>query len=146
MKALKYILAGAMAIGSYTASFAQQDVKAQIDAITKVIADNKKDLKAAEPLVKDYVKANKKNAEALVGLGRAYLAIKDTLNSKKYGEMAVKVNMVTVGYFLVTSKHLRTTVVLPHSSISRQYILTRRTLRDISSMPGFTAEEVPSRL
>ena len=92
MKALKYILAGAMAIGSYTASFAQQDVKAQIDAITKVIADNKKDLKAAEPLVKDYVKANKKNAEALVGLGRAYLAIKDTLNSKKYGEMAVKVN------------------------------------------------------
>lgn len=92
MKALKYILAGAMAIGSYTASFAQQDVKAQIDAITKVIADNKKDLKAAEPLVKDYVKANKKNAEALVGLGRAYLVIKDTLNSKKYGEMAVKVN------------------------------------------------------
>lgn len=92
MKALKYILAGVLTIGSCTVSFAQQDVKAQVDAITKVIADNKADLKAVEPQVKDFVKANKKNAEALVGLGRAYLAIKDTLNSKKYGDMAVKVN------------------------------------------------------
>lgn len=92
MKAIKYILAGVMTIGSYTASFAQQDVKAQIAEITKVIATNKSDLKAVESQVKDYVKSNKKNAEALVGLGRAYLAIKDTLNSKKYGEMAVKVN------------------------------------------------------
>lgn len=92
MKAIKYILAGVMTIGSYTASFAQQDVKTQIAEITKVIAANKSDLKAVESQVKDYVKSNKKNAEALVGLGRAYLAIKDTLNSKKYGEMAVKVN------------------------------------------------------
>lgn len=92
MKALKYILAGVVTIGSYTASFAQQDVKAQVDAITKVIANNKTNLKAAEPQVKEFVKVNKKNAEALTGLGRAYLAVKDTINSKKYGEMAVKVN------------------------------------------------------
>ena len=68
MKAIKYILAGVMTIGSYTASFAQQDVKAQIAEITKVIATNKSDLKAVESQVKDYVKSNKKNAEALVGL------------------------------------------------------------------------------
>lgn len=92
MKALKYILAGVVTIGSYTASFAQQDVKAQVDAITKVIANNKTNLKAAEPQVKEFVKINKKNAEALTGLGRAYLAVKDTINSKKYGEMAIKVN------------------------------------------------------
>lgn len=92
MKALKYILAGVVTIGSYTASFAQQDVKAQVDAITKVIANNKTNLKAAESQVKEFVKINKKNAEALTGLGRAYLAVKDTINSKKYGEMAIKVN------------------------------------------------------
>ncbi len=68
---------------------AQSDVKSQVDAITKVIVDNKDNLEAVKDQIKDFAKENKKNGVALAGLGRAYLDIKDTLNSKKYGEMAI---------------------------------------------------------
>ena len=76
MKAIKYFFAGVVMLGLSTQVQAQ-DVKAQIDAITKVVVDNKNNPKAAEPQVKQFVKANKKNPEALAGLGRAYLDIKD---------------------------------------------------------------------
>lgn len=49
-----------------------QDVKSQVDAITKLIASNKSNPEAVEDQVKDFVKENKKNAEALAGLGRAF--------------------------------------------------------------------------
>lgn len=91
MKAIKYLLAGVIAIGSFAASMAQ-DVKAQVDAIAKQIEANKSNLKAFDPQIKDFVKANKKNAPALVMLGRAYFDVKDTTYSKKYAEMAAKVN------------------------------------------------------
>lgn len=76
----------------FAAQSMAQDVKSQINAISKVVAANKNNPKAAEAQVKEYLKLNKKNAEALVGLGRAYLEIKDTANAKKYAEQAMKVN------------------------------------------------------
>lgn len=66
-----------------------QDVQSQVDAIAKVIKENKSNPEAVEDQVKDFVKENKKNAIALAGLGRAYLDIKDTVNAKKYAKMAV---------------------------------------------------------
>lgn len=88
MKAIKYLLAGA-AITLFAAPTMAQDVKAQIDAITKVIVDNKSNPDAVKDQIKDFVKENKKNAVAMAALGRAYLDIKDTLNAKKYAEMAI---------------------------------------------------------
>lgn len=76
-------------LGFSTTTMAQ-DVKSQVNAISKVIAANKDNPKAVEDQVKNFYKANKKNAEALVGLGRAYLDIKDTVNAKKYADEAIK--------------------------------------------------------
>jgi len=89
MKAMKYLLAGAFLIGMSAQALAQ-DIKSQIDAITKVIVANKANPKAVEDQVKDFCKEYKKNPEALAGLGRAYLDIKDTVNATKYAEQAIK--------------------------------------------------------
>lgn len=88
MKAIKYLLAGALMAVTSTPVMAQ-DVQSQVDAIAKVIKVNKSNPEAVEDQVKDFVKENKKNAIALAGLGRAYLDIKDTVNAKKYAKMAV---------------------------------------------------------
>ena len=66
-----------------------QDVKSQVEAIKKVVTDNKSNPAAAEEQVKDFVKENKKNAEALAGLGRAYFEIKDTASAREYAMMAI---------------------------------------------------------
>lgn len=89
MKTIKYLLAGVFLIGISAQAMAQ-DVKEQIDAISKVIIANKANPKAAEDQVKAFYKENKKNPVAIAGLGRAYLDVKDTLNAKKYAELAVK--------------------------------------------------------
>ena len=88
MKAIKYLLAGALMAVTSTPVMAQ-DGQSQVDAIAKVIKENKSNPEAVEDQVKDFVKENKKNAIALAGLGRAYLDIKDTVNAKKYAKMAV---------------------------------------------------------
>ena len=89
MRAIKYLLAGAL-VSVVSAPSMAQDVKSQIDAITKVVKANKSNPEAIEDQVKDFVKENKKNGVALAGLGRAFLDIKDTVNAKKYAEMAVQ--------------------------------------------------------
>ena len=100
MKAIKYFFAGALML-SVSAHTMAQDVKSQIDAITKVIVDNKGNAAAVKDAVKDYLKVNKKNAEALAGLGRAYLDINDQANALKYADMAIKANKNSaVGYLL----------------------------------------------
>lgn len=100
MKFLKYLFVGALLLGGSASSVAQ-DVKSQIDAISKAVKANKGNPEAIKDQIKDFVKANKKNAEALAGLGRAYLDIKDTLNTRKYAEMAVKADSHdAAGYLL----------------------------------------------
>lgn len=89
MKAIKYLLAGALMIGLSTPTMAQ-DVKSEVNAITKVIVSNKNNLEAVKDQIKTFYKEYKKNPEALVGLGRAYLEIKDTANAKKYADEAIK--------------------------------------------------------
>ena len=89
MKAIKYLLAGALMTG-FTAPSMAQDVKSQVDAITKLIVANKSNPDAYKNQVKDFYKVNKKSSDALVGLGRAFLDIKDTLNATKYADEAIK--------------------------------------------------------
>lgn len=78
-----------------------QDVKSQVDAITKVIVDANGDVNATKNQVKDFMKANKKNAEALAGLGRAFLAAKNFEQAKLYADQAMKVGKNSAaGYIL----------------------------------------------
>lgn len=78
-----------------------QDVKSQVDAITKVIVDAKGDVNATKSQVKDFMKVNKKNADALAGLGRAFLAAKNFEQAKFYADMAMKVGKNSAaGYIL----------------------------------------------
>lgn len=101
MKAIKYLLAGAFLIGMSAQAIAQ-DIKAQIESISKVVIANKANPEAAEDQVKDFYKEYKKNAEAMAGLGRAFLDIKDTANAKKYAEQAIKVGKNNAaGYILL---------------------------------------------
>lgn len=88
MKAIKYLFMGALTIGVSTSAMAQ-DAKSTIDAISQVIKANPA---AAKDQVKDIVKKNKKNAEVLVGIARAYYEAADTANAKLYAQQAVKAN------------------------------------------------------
>lgn len=85
-------------LGVTTPIMAQDNAKAEIEAITKTIKANPA---AAADQVKDCFKKNKKNSEVLVGIGRAYLDIKDTLNAQKYADLAIKANKkYAPGYIL----------------------------------------------
>lgn len=100
MKVLKYVFVGALTL-CFSAHAMAQDVQSQIDAITKVVVANKNNPDAIKDQIKEFVKVNKKNAVALAGLGRAYLDIKDTTNTKKYADMAVKVGKSNAAGYLL---------------------------------------------
>ena len=98
MKTIKCLLIGVLATAMSTPSMAQ-DNKTTIDAIAKVI---KADPEAAKEQVKDVYKKNKKNAEVLAGIGRAYFDAKDTANAKIYANYAIKANKnYGAGYILL---------------------------------------------
>ena len=98
MKTIKCLLIGVLATAMSIPSMAQ-DNKTTIDAISKVIKANPE---AAKDQVKDVYKKNKKNAEVLVGIGRAYFEAKDTANAKTYANYAIKANKnYGAGYILL---------------------------------------------
>ncbi len=98
MKTIKCLLIGVLSTAMSTPLMAQ-DNKTTIDAIAKVI---KADPEAAKDQVKDVYKKNKKNAEVLVGIGRAYFEAKDTANAKIYANYAIKANKnYGAGYILL---------------------------------------------
>ncbi len=91
MKAIKYLLIGALITG-FSAPMVAQDVKSDIEKMTKLVKDNKGNTAAIQSEIKNFRKAYKKNAEALTALGRAYLDVKDTANAQLFAETAIKVN------------------------------------------------------
>lgn len=100
MKAIKYLVAGALML-SIAAPTMAQDVKSQVDAITKVVVDAKGDVNATKNQVKEFMKTNKKNADALAGLGRAFLAAKNFEQAKLYADQAMKIGKNNAaGYIL----------------------------------------------
>lgn len=86
---------------SMSAPVMAQDAKAQIDAITKVVVDAKGDVAATKNQVKEFMKLYKKDANALAGLGRAFLNAKNLEQAKVYADMAIKVGKNNAaGYIL----------------------------------------------
>lgn len=100
MKTLKYFFVGALLLSMQMPAMAQ-DVKTDVAAITKVVVDAKGDVATTKSQVKDFVKAHKKDAEALAGLGRAFMNAKNLEQAKVYAEMAIKANKNSAsGYIL----------------------------------------------
>lgn len=86
---------------SMSAPAMAQDVKTQVDAITKVIVDAKGDVNLTKAQVKEFTKLNKKNADAIAGLGRAFLRAKNYDQAKVYADLAIKTNKnAAAGYIL----------------------------------------------
>ncbi len=88
MKAIKYFLAGALMLTSVTATMAQ-DNKTIIEQATQVIKAKGPDY---QNQVKQLYKLNKKNPEVLVGIGKAFLFEKDTVNAQKFADYALAKN------------------------------------------------------
>lgn len=99
MNTMKYLLAGALMVVSGSAM--AQSFDEAVNAIK-----SGKSAKEVESLVKD-VKDWKKNAVGLAQVGRAYLDVKDTLNTRKYANLSVeaekklKEGKSAVGYILL---------------------------------------------
>ena len=125
MKAIKYVMMGALMLGIGTPAFAQTgDPKADTEAITKMIKNKAGDLAEQS---KKYAKKYKKNTDVLLAMSKAYYEVKDTANARIMAENALK----------ATSRLLATTVVQQHSSISRPSISTRRIPKVTTSMPTY---------
>ena len=86
MKAIKYLFLGALLMGSSTAVLAQDGTKADVDAMKALVKNKPADY---DKQVKNYIKANKKNAENLVAIGRVLYEADDTLNAKAFAEQAL---------------------------------------------------------
>lgn len=86
MKTGKILLIGAMLMGLGMPALAQ-DNKAQIDEAVNIIKSKPADL---ADQMKPIYKKNKKNAEVLCGIGRAFYGVKDTANAKIYANHALK--------------------------------------------------------
>lgn len=87
MKAIKYLFMGAlMTVVSSSAMAQEVSVKDAVNAIK-----TNKDKAAVAAIVKDVTKAYKKDAKALAAIGRAYLDVKDTANTRKYADMAIAI-------------------------------------------------------
>lgn len=89
MKTIKYLLAGALLLGTAAPTFAQDDNKTAIEHLTSVIKSKPADL---ADQMKKAQKEYKKNPEVLTGIGRAFLAQKDTAQAKHFADLALARN------------------------------------------------------
>lgn len=90
MKAIKYVLMGALLLSTAAPALAQEDNKAIIEQATTIIKGKGADV---DNQIKDIAKKNKKNPEVLVGIGRAYLSLNgDTASAEKYAQQAIARN------------------------------------------------------
>lgn len=86
MKTIKYLLIGAMMMGIGAPAMAQNN-GAVIEQVSKLIKS-----KGNGEEIKSIFKANKKNPEVLLAMGRAYYEVKDTVNAAKYANLALARN------------------------------------------------------
>ena len=88
MKTIKYLMIGALMLGMSAPAMAQDaETKATIESVTNIIKEQPTN---CEEQVKAVYKKNKKNAEVVLAIGRAYYNVKDTANAKTYAELAIK--------------------------------------------------------
>lgn len=86
MKTIKYLLIGAMMMGIGAPAMAQNN-GAVIEQVSKLIKS-----KGNGEEIKSIFKANKKNPEVLLAMGRAYYEVRDTVNAAKYANLALARN------------------------------------------------------
>ena len=99
MKTIKYFLVAALLLGVATATKAQDsESKATIESVKKLVKDNPADL---DDQIKAIYKKNKKNADVLVGIGRAYYEVEDTAHAKEYANYALKANKSSAPAFIL---------------------------------------------
>lgn len=91
MKTMKYLVAGLLLAGMAVPAMAQTS-KAEIDAITKVIVDAKGDVVATKAQVKEYTKLHKKDCNAMVALGRAFMTAKNYEQAELLANQAIKID------------------------------------------------------
>lgn len=89
MNTYKYLLMGALLVGTAAPTFAQQDNKAAIEQAAAIIKSNSP---STADQMKQLAKQYKKNPDVLTGIGRVYLEAKDTANAAKFVEMALSRN------------------------------------------------------
>ena len=90
MKAIKYVLvAGAMLVTTSSAFAQEADYKTMLAPIAKELKANSGNALAAKDAVKEYTKTFKKNPEALVRLGEAFLMAKDYDAANQYADLAI---------------------------------------------------------
>ena len=87
MKAIKYLVMGALMLGFGTQVKAQDGSKADVDAVKKMISSKPADL---DKQMKPFYKANRKNAQNLYEFGRAFYEANDTANARVYANYALE--------------------------------------------------------
>ena len=99
MKAIKYVMMGALMLGIGTPVFAQTgDPNADKEAITKMIKNKAGDLAEQS---KKYAKKYKKNTDVLLAMSKAYFEVKDTANARIMAENALKADKKCAKAFIV---------------------------------------------
>ena len=96
MKTIKYLFVGALMTVLSVPAMAQVSIA---DAVKEI--KSSKDAKATEAVVKQAYKLVKKDAVEVAKLGRAYLDVKDTLNARKYAQLAIKANKNSAAGYLL---------------------------------------------
>lgn len=86
MKLYKYLLAGALVLCAAAPALAQEDTKAITEQATQIIKAKGPDF---EKQVKQLYKDNKKNAAALVAIGKAFYNNKDLQNAETFANYAL---------------------------------------------------------
>ena len=86
MKSVKYLFISALLLGGSVAAMAQDGTKADIDAMKTLVKNKPADY---DKQVKNFIKANKKNVDNLVAIGRTLYEADDTLNAKVFAEQAL---------------------------------------------------------
>ena len=90
MKAIKYLLAGAMLLTVGTSAMAQNaEEKSAIDAVAKIISSKPEDVEKA---IKPYFKKNKKNPIVLTGFASAFYDAKDYNTAIVYADKAIAID------------------------------------------------------
>lgn len=87
MKAIKYLLAGALVLGLAAPVMAQTDTKAAVAQATEIIKAKGPDF---DKQIKQLYKDNKKNPEALVAIGKAFYNAKDLQHADEFADYALQ--------------------------------------------------------
>ena len=100
MNTMKYFMMGALLMGCSLGTMAQSGTPADVEAVRALAKNKPADY---DKQVNAFVKANKKNAENLIAIGRALLEEKDGEHAKLFAQQAlsIKKNSYAPAFILI---------------------------------------------